>query len=95
MKKFFVALIRMMLWYEAQFWSDRIAFAGGTLAGTLIAFVVGLVAGFGYDQSAASVIFAVVVFAVILLFASGIFYIGKKYGDRKPMEDLLKEIEKG
>jgi acid phosphatase family membrane protein YuiD len=94
MKKFIVALVRMMLWYEAQFWSDRIAFAGGTLAGTLIAFVVGLVAGFGYYQALGSVVFAIAAFVVILIFASGVFYVGKKYGDRKPMEDLLKEIEK-
>jgi hypothetical protein len=94
MKKFVVALIRMMLWYEAQFWSDRIAFAGGVLAGALISLAVGLVAGFGYTQSIGSVAFAIVAFVVILIFASGIFYVGKKYGDRKPMEDILKEIEK-
>lgn len=95
MRKFIVALIKTMLWYEAQMWSDRITFAGGVLAGTLIPLAIGLMYGFGYIQSAGSAVFAVVAFAVVLLYASGLFYVGKKYGDRKPMEDLLKEIEKG
>lgn len=94
MKKFIVAFIRMILWYEAQFWADRISFAGGLLAGTLISLVTGLVGGFGYIQAMGGVMFASIVFVVILFFASGIFYIGKRFGDRKPMMDILKEIEK-
>jgi membrane protein DedA with SNARE-associated domain len=94
MKRYFVALIRMMLWYEAQFWSDRIAFAGGVLAGTLIPLAVGMIGvGYGFNQSLVSVIFASIVFVVILVFASAVFYIGKKYGDREPMEKILQELD--
>lgn len=93
MKRHIIAIIKMVLWYEAELASTRVWFGGGVLAGTLISFVVGAISGFGYAQAAGSVALSVAAFIIFTFFSGTLFWLGRKYGDRKPVNDLLKEAE--
>ena len=91
-KRCVAAFIQHALWYEVQFYSDRIAFAGGVLAGAMIPLFVGLFgAGYGYYQSTASVIFGAVAFVSITFVSKCAFELGKKHGDREPLKHILEE----
>ena len=94
MKREIAALTKMVLWYEADIAPTRVAFAGGVMAGSLITLVLGYLFGFTYDTALGSVIFAVVMFIVMVFAGSLLFKFGKRYGDRKPVCDILKEAEK-
>ena len=94
MKREIIALTKMVLWYEAEIASNRIAFAGGVMAGSLITLVLGYLFGFDYDTALGSAIFAIVMFIVMVFAGSILFSLGKRFGDRKPICDILKEAEK-
>jgi hypothetical protein len=95
MKRTIISIVKMVLWYEAELASTRLWFAGGVLAGTLISFLVGMVVGFGYESAIGSIVFSVGSFIVFTFFSGLLFGIGRKYGDRKPVCDILKEAEHG
>jgi uncharacterized membrane protein len=91
-KRFVVAFLQSFLWYEAQFWSDRVAFAGGVVAGTLITLVAGMVGlGYGFTQAVGAVVFSIVCFVVIVFFAGCVYQASKKYGDTEPLKQIVKE----
>ena len=94
MKREIIALTKMVLWYEAEIASNRIAFSGGVMAGSLITLVLGYIFGFTHDTAWGSAIFAIVMFIVMVFAGSIVFSLGKKYGDRRPVCDILKEAEK-
>lgn len=91
-KQFVVAVLKASLWYEAEMFPNRVSFAGGVLAGTLVQLVTGLICGFGYLQSVGAAIFGCFMFLLFTLWARLLFYAGKKYGDRKPLDDILKDV---
>ena len=97
LRELFIAWVKWGLWYEVQFYSDRVAFGGGVLAGTLIQLIGGLVpsVGYGFSQSVSCVVFGVIAF--ILLTSISIFAcrVGKKYGDPVPLTKIIEEIRKG
>ena len=64
------------------------------MAGSFITLVSGYMFGFNYDTTLGSVIFSIVMFIVMVFAGSLVFRLGKKYGDRKPVCDILKEVEK-
>jgi hypothetical protein len=94
MKRHIVAMVKMAMWYEAEIAPSRVSFAGGVVAGTFIALVLGLLNGFNHDSAVWSAIISVVMFIVTVFFAGALFKIGKRYGDRRPICDILKEVEK-
>ena len=94
MKRRLVALAKMILWYEANLAPTRVSFAGGVMAGSFITLVLGFFFGFTYDTALGSAIFAIVMFIVMAFAGSILFSLGKRYGDRKPVCDILKEVEK-
>ena len=94
MKREIIALTKMVLWYQAEVASNRIAFAGGVMAGSLITLALGYLFGFDYDTAIGSVIFGTVMFIVMVFAGSILFSLGKRYGDRKDVCDILKEAEK-
>ena len=61
------------------------------MAGSFITLVLGFFFGFTYDTALGSAIFAVVMFVVMAFAGSMVFKLGKKYGDRKPVCDILKK----
>lgn len=95
MKKFVVAVVQNALWYETEFYSDRVAFAGGVMAGTLIPLAIGLMGiGYGYAQSMTAVVFSALSFVIVVFCASGIFLIGRKHGDKEPLNKILEDLKK-
>jgi len=95
MKRHIVAMIRMMLWYQAELAPTRVSFAGGVVAGSLITLVIGLLHGFTYDSALWGAVISIVMFVVMVFFAGTVFKLGKKYGDRKEVCDILqKQLEK-
>jgi uncharacterized membrane protein len=88
-------MIRLMLWYQAEVAPNRVAFAGGVVAGSLIPLVIGLMQGFTYEVVAGSAFFSVIMFVVFVGFAGVVFKAGTKHGDKKPAEDILEEAEHG
>jgi hypothetical protein len=94
MERHIAAMIKLMLWYQSDLAPTRVSFAGGVVAGSLITLVVGLLHGFNYDSALWGAIISIVLFVVMVFFAGTVFKLGKKYGDRKAICDILKESEK-
>jgi hypothetical protein len=94
-KKFIAAVVQNALWYETEFYSDRVAFAGGVMAGTLIPLAIGLIGvGYGYGQSFTAVVFSAIAFVGVVFCASGALLIGRKYGDKEPLNKILEDMKK-
>ena len=92
-----MAWIQWALWYEVKFYSDRVAFGGGVLAGGLIQLLAGLDPriGYGFEQSVACVIFGLMVFVAITIVSKVACKVGEKYGDPKPLRNIMEEVAKG
>lgn len=96
-KETFIAWIQWGLWYEVRFYSDRVAFGGGVLAGTIIQLAAGLDprVGYGFQQSAACALFGLLAFIILTAISKAACRIGEKYGNPVPMMKIVEEIRKG